>query len=263
MGGVALEVEKDPYGMSQDFADQTMLKMPQIMHAQAGDGKALGQMRAHGFYSLAQTGTELEQRGTMGRGHPFAWGGYDEDTMPLGQQGLAKGIDKAFVGGDQPGKARRPGRPTTGCHEAGGQEGTTGDHPTAGDAQAQLEAIVVQLLGGTVAIIGKRLEAAVAATAGVATDRQGQRINDLHRVSCLPTHLGQPLLNGRFDLPEVSGLPNKQCPVRQLRKEVGIVGAKVGKEVLVGGQLEILAADLQVMTSSSLRAGAKPPRRNG
>ena len=61
-----LQVEKDPNGMRQDFADQAMLKMPQIMHPQAGDGKALRQMRAHRFYPLAQAGAELEQRGSYG-----------------------------------------------------------------------------------------------------------------------------------------------------------------------------------------------------
>ena len=39
-----LQVEKDPNRMRQDFPDQAMLKMPQIVHPQAGDGKALGQM---------------------------------------------------------------------------------------------------------------------------------------------------------------------------------------------------------------------------
>ena len=39
-GAMALEVQKDPYGMGQDFADQAMLKMPQIMHAQASNGDA-------------------------------------------------------------------------------------------------------------------------------------------------------------------------------------------------------------------------------
>jgi hypothetical protein len=127
----------------------------------------------------------------------------------------------------------------------GGQQGTTRDHPTTGDAQPQLEAIVVQLLGGTVAIIGKGLKTTIAPTAGVPTDRQGQGINDLHRVQRLPTNLGQPLLNSGFDLPEVGRLADKERALLQVRKEVGVVGAEVGKEVLVRGQLEILAAEFQ------------------
>ena len=85
-------------------------------------------------------------------------------------------------------------------------------------------------------IIGKRLETAVAATASVPTDRQGQCVNDLHRIGDLPTHLGQPLLNGRFDLPEIRRLADKERALLQVRKEMGVMGAKVGKEVFVGGR---------------------------
>lgn len=66
---MTLQVKKDPNGMGQDFPDQAMLKMPQLMHSQAGDSKALRQMRAHGFHALAQAGADFEQRRTMGRGH--------------------------------------------------------------------------------------------------------------------------------------------------------------------------------------------------
>ena len=208
-------------------------------HARAGEQRRSARSDASPrFYALAQTGTELKQLGTVGRGHPFTWSGYDKDTVALGQQVLSEGIDKPFVSRDQPDKASDQVVQQLAVMRASGQEGTGGDHPTACDAQPQLEAIVVQLLSGTVAIIGKGLEAAVAATAGVATHRQGQRINDLYRVSSLATDLGQPLLNNSFDLPEVSGLTNKQCPVPQLWEEVGIVGAKVCKEVLIGGQLK-------------------------
>ena len=63
-----------------------MLKVPQIMHSQASDGEALGQMRAHRLYPLAQTGTELKQLGPMGRGHPFTWSSDDKDPMALDDQ---------------------------------------------------------------------------------------------------------------------------------------------------------------------------------
>jgi hypothetical protein len=61
-----LQIEKDPHRMCQDFPNQAMLKMPQIVHPQAGDGKALRQMRAPGFYSLPQAGAGLEQSRTRG-----------------------------------------------------------------------------------------------------------------------------------------------------------------------------------------------------
>ena len=47
-GAMAQQVQKDPHGIDQDFADQAMLKVPQIMHSQASDGEALGQTRRLG-----------------------------------------------------------------------------------------------------------------------------------------------------------------------------------------------------------------------
>jgi hypothetical protein len=61
----------------------------------------------------------------------------------------------------------------------------------------------------------------------------------------LPADLGQSVLNGGFDLPEVGRLPDTERAVPQVGKEVRGVRAEVRKEVLIGGQLEILAADLQ------------------
>ena len=58
-GASELEIEKDGHGMREHFANKAMLKMPQIMHPKAGHGKALRQMRAHGFHSLTQAGASL------------------------------------------------------------------------------------------------------------------------------------------------------------------------------------------------------------
>jgi len=258
-----LQVEKDPPRMCQDFPNQAMLKMPQIVHPQAGYGKALGQMRAHGFHSLPQAGAGLEQSGTMGGSPPFTRGGHDKDPMTVRQHGLTKGIDEASVRWHQPGKPGDPVVQQLDVMGPGGQERATGDHPTAREAQSQLKAIVVQLLGGTVALISKRLEAAVAATAGVATHGQRQGINDLDGIGGLPTDLGQPLLNGGFDLPEVRGLTDKERALLQVRKEVGVGGAEVPKEVLVGSQLEILATDLQGEDFFIAQRGGKPAAAQG
>src|SRR5712692_10852649 len=80
-GASELEIEKDGHGMREHFANKAMLKMPQIMHPKAGHGKALRQMRAHGFHSLTQAGASLQQGETMGRGHPFAGSGHHKDTV--------------------------------------------------------------------------------------------------------------------------------------------------------------------------------------
>src|SRR5262245_45407586 len=125
-----------------------------------------------------------------------------------------------------------------------GQQGEPRDHPATGEAQAQLEAVVVQLLSGTVPIVRHRLEAAVPPTAAVATDRQGQGINNLYLICRLPTHACQAVLNCRFDLPKVGGLSHEESPFGQVGKEVSVMGSKVGKEIFVGGEAEVFPANL-------------------
>lgn len=115
--------------------------------------------------------------------------------------------------------------------------------PTAGDAQPQLEPLVIQRLGRTVAIVCESFKAAIAPTAGIATDRQRQRSDDLYRIGTLATDLRQALLDQRFNMPEIRGLPHGQCSVRQLGKEVRIMGTTIGKEIFVGGELEVFAAE--------------------
>src|SRR5215213_7521511 len=222
-----------------------MLKMPQIMYPNAGHCKAFCQMRAHGFYSLAHSHTEFQGGRTMGGSHAFAWSCDHEYPMALRQQGLSVGIDKPFICRDQPSKPVNQVVQQLNILRPGGQKGTRGDDPTARDAQTQLESIVVQLLGGTVTIISKRFETPIPSTAGVATDRQGQGINNLDWVQGLSTDLSQPLRDGHFDVPEGGGLPDKQGPVSQLRREVCVVSAKVGKEVFVRGRLEVFTAEFQ------------------
>jgi len=51
--------------MSQDFANEAMVKVPEIMDANAGHGKAFRQMCAHRFDSFTQPRTELEQGRTV------------------------------------------------------------------------------------------------------------------------------------------------------------------------------------------------------
>ena len=85
------------------------------------------------------------------------------------------------------------------------------------------------------------------------------RYGYLDRVGGLSTDLGQPLLEGGCDLPQVSGLPDKQGTIRQAGKEVGVMGPKVGKEVLVGGQLEVFAAEFHRDHFFITQGGRKAP----
>src|SRR5215475_16038148 len=159
--------KKDAHGRCQHFTNEAMLKMPQIVDTNTSHGEALRQVRTHGFNPLTPASADLQEGGTMGRDHPFTRGCDHEDPMPLGQQGLAEGIDEAFVRWDQACKA---------CHQliqqlklmgSGGQQRTASDHPRACEAQAQLQPLVVQVLRGTGSRVSPRLETAVPTTAGV------------------------------------------------------------------------------------------------
>ena len=55
-----LDVENNGHGMRQHLADQAMLKMPQVMHTDARDGKTFGEMRSHRFDLLAPLGAGPE-----------------------------------------------------------------------------------------------------------------------------------------------------------------------------------------------------------
>jgi hypothetical protein len=144
----ALEIETDPYGMREHFANEAMGHVPQLVNAQASDGNPLGQVRAHGFTALAPARADFEHGGTLGRGHSFARGGPDEDALPVRQQGLAKGSATAAVRGPESGQARDPIVQHLNSLGPGRQEGPTGDQPTAGNAQPEREARVGQCLGG-------------------------------------------------------------------------------------------------------------------
>ena len=102
---------------------------------------------------------------------------------------------------------------------AGGQQGIVRDHPATGNPQTEVEAIIIALLRCAVSVVSFRPEPAIAGRAGVDTDRQGQHINRLHRILSLTAADDQPLLNGRFDLPEIGGLTHEQAAISQLGKE--------------------------------------------
>jgi len=44
-----VKIQKDADSMHQHFANEAMLEMPEIMDTNAGDRKALGQVRPRGF----------------------------------------------------------------------------------------------------------------------------------------------------------------------------------------------------------------------
>jgi hypothetical protein len=156
-----LKIKKDADGMGQDFPNQAMVEVPEVVDANASYGKAFSQVRPHGFDFLAYPGTKLEQGRLVRRGHALTGRRHHEDPMPLGQQSKAKGIDEAFVSRDEARKAFDQVVQQAKVMGASRQQGKRGDHPPARDTQAQFEAVVVQLLGGAVPIVRKRFKAAV------------------------------------------------------------------------------------------------------
>jgi len=85
-----LQIEKNAYDMGQHFANGARLKVPQLRDTNARHGKALRQMRAHGFHPLAQAGTEPAQGRTVRRRHSLAWMGDDHHAVPLGQPRISR-----------------------------------------------------------------------------------------------------------------------------------------------------------------------------
>ncbi len=91
-----MKIQKHAHGMLQHFTNQPMLEVPQIMDANACHRKAFGQVRADRLDPLAQPCTELEEEWSVGRGHSFAGRCHHHYPVPVRQQRLAEGVDKAF-----------------------------------------------------------------------------------------------------------------------------------------------------------------------
>src|SRR5438445_10392968 len=109
-----------------------------------------------------------------------------------------------------------------------------GDQAAPRDAQAEFEAIVMQLFRGTVAIISLPRKTVVPpSTTRVGTDWQGQRVNHLDRVGGMPAPLDHATLDSGLELPEVGSLPYKERAIRQGGEERAIMRPKIGKEIRI------------------------------
>jgi hypothetical protein len=92
--------------MSQHFAQQPMLIMPQVVDPEPIHPEALGQMRAHGLNKPAPAGTSLDQLdGIQGGLHIFLAGSHHADALLLCELLLELQINEAFVGRHDPAKA--------------------------------------------------------------------------------------------------------------------------------------------------------------
>lgn len=165
--------------------------------------------------------------------HPCSWWRDHEQALALYQERVLASINEAFVRWDQPAEVFYEGFQVVDVMGTSRQQRKLRNHAHAGDTQTELEAIVVHILSGAVAIVGIRFQTAITPAAGVATDRQGQRIDGLDGILGLPTDVRQALLDGRFDLPQVGRLSDKPCAVAQGGKERAIMGAEVLPNIFV------------------------------
>src|SRR6266508_1950541 len=96
-------------------------------------------------------------------------------------------INEPFVGGNHSFKIFEQGVQTLNVMWTRCEQGIMRNHAQARDPQTQLEAVVVQIFGSTVAKIGFGLATAVSSGSGQDTHRQRQCINDLDWVTRLST----------------------------------------------------------------------------
>jgi len=120
---------------------------------------------------------------------------------------------------------------------------------------------IVKLLGRTVPVIGKRLEAAITSAARVAADGQQKRVDHLHQVVDLATPWGQALLDEFLDLTETNLLSREPAAIAQVQGKGLIMGVEIGDDVLVRASFEVLAVDLNGNHLLVGQSGSKPPRR--
>jgi hypothetical protein len=91
------EIEPHDHSMRQDFANQAVLVMPQIMDTGARQGTMLRHMCANGLNQLPSSLTGFENSLQVARLHPGMWRRHGQAGVVLCQQRLFIDIDKAFV----------------------------------------------------------------------------------------------------------------------------------------------------------------------
>ena len=155
----------------QDFADQAVLKMPEVMHANLVYLEAFRQMRANRFHKLPDAPAELAKWfGQLGF-HILSSRCDHQNLVTLQQERMPILINEAFVGGSDPFKALQQGIQALNVVWTSRQQGIMRNHAQPRDAQTQLEAVVVQILGRTVPKIGFGRETTVSYSSGENTRR--------------------------------------------------------------------------------------------
>jgi hypothetical protein len=79
-------------------------------------------------------------------------------------------INEAFVGRDDACATFNQSTQMVDVVRAGGQQRVVRNHPTAGDSQPQLEAVIIQLFRRAVTIVGEQLEAPITRRARVSAN---------------------------------------------------------------------------------------------
>jgi hypothetical protein len=205
-----LEIEQDCDGVSENLTNQAMLRMPEIAHPNARDSKALSELRTDRLNNLAPPTTNTQPGAGLGPGHILACWHDALDALPLDIERLAERIPEAFIGRYQACKAFDQRARVIDIVWARQEQRSSRNHPAPADTQTKLEGVVSELFRRAMAVISRFAQAPITLGTCVSADRQRQSINWLCWITILSAHTDEPLLEARFNLPQVGGLPDKE-----------------------------------------------------
>src|SRR5262249_15636641 len=92
-----LEIEIHAHGVSQDLANEPILQVPQITHADPCHGKVLSQLGANCFNDFAPVRTRAYQVAWLSQRHTSPWWSDDRNPLVRGEYGMLVLVNEAFV----------------------------------------------------------------------------------------------------------------------------------------------------------------------
>jgi hypothetical protein len=230
--------------MRQQLSGYAAGLMPLISGSDFLDMKALTQLPNHGFH---QSSRPLENSHLLFGSlvlHILAQGGLQIDPVAP-QFGLQLGTKLAFVTDEQ---AFDSGQhlPQPCSLGAIGRSQTKGrDDALQTDQQMPAKAIKGFIFGGTIAIVGDTTKSFAAWRTLKATDRNGQAIDQMNRISEGSQMLGQGALKSQFAGPQSRCLAQKLRARSELWQEVLPMTTRVFPNAFIGIYAQKFADDFQ------------------
>ncbi len=187
--------------MRQDFSDQTVLKMPKIMHADMISFEAAGQLRADSFDALSYTFAEFEKMFREISFHILPWRRDDKNSMTLQQDGLPELINEAFVRRRGSFKSFQQCFKTLNIMRTRRNLGIICDHSKPINTQAQFKSIIMHVFRSAISEISLSVKASVPSGSGDDADSQWKSVDWLDMIIYFTADYCQTFLNIRFNLP--------------------------------------------------------------